>query len=120
MKSIARPVTLIVSEEDVKFNLKQGGEHNGVLKKKAAKLLQQFSGFSFCQNNIRLSPLSALGLPCTIPVPAPLFLRGVYLCLGTLDCSAQRRGDTSPASIISGDGYSIVKVQPPDKQSFSH
>ena len=28
----------------MKFNLKQGGEHNGVLKKKAAKLLQQFSG----------------------------------------------------------------------------
>lgn len=24
-------------------------------------------------------------LPRTVPVPAPLFLRGVYLCLGTLD-----------------------------------
>jgi len=55
--------------------------------RRAAELLQQFSGFPFCQNNIRLSPLSALGLPCTIPVPAPLFLRGVYLCLGTLDRS---------------------------------
>lgn len=43
--------------------------------------------------------------------PAALFdLHGVFISLGTLDCFVQRPGDASPASIISGDGYSIVEV----------
>lgn len=59
---------------------------------------------------------------CHAPYPfLPRFFYAAYIsALVRSTARLQRRGDTSPASIISGDGYSIVKVQPPDKQSFSH
>lgn len=74
----------------------------------AVELLQQFSGFFvltvFCLN---------LAMHHTRSYPAALFdLHSVFIGLGTLCClpRSQRPGVTSPASIVSGDGYSVVKV----------
>ena len=79
--------------------------------RRAAKLLQQFGGFHFVGTiyGSHLFPVQVCHAPRA--VPAALRLRGVCLCLGTLDCSAQRHGVTSPASIFYGDGYVVVKVQ---------
>ena len=52
-------------------------------------------------------------LPCTIPVPAPrpcLTCTAFSSALVRSAALLQRLGDASPASIISGDGYSIVEV----------
>lgn len=54
-------------------------------------------------------------LPCGL-----VDLHSVFTALVRSTALLRRPGVTSPACIISGDGYSIVKVQSPDKQSFSH
>ena len=60
--------------------------------RRAARLLQQFGGFHFCRDDIRFSLLSVQVCHTPQAVPAALYLRGVCLRLGTLGCSAQRRG----------------------------
>ena len=79
----------------------------------AAGLLQQFSGFPFCRNDVCFFPLSLFSATHhTRSCPAALIvLHGVFITPGMLGCFVQRPGDASPASIITGDGYSIVEVR---------
>ena len=53
----------------------------------AAGLLQQFSGFPFCRNDVCFFPLSLFSATHrTRSCPAALYdLHGVFICPGTLD-----------------------------------
>ena len=74
--------------------------------RQAAELLQQFSGF-FVSTALRFQ----LAMRHTCFCPVALFdLHGVFFNLGTLGCS-QHLGVASLASIVSGDGCSIFRVQ---------
>jgi len=81
--------------------------------RRAAGLLQQFSGFPFCRNDVCFFPLSLFSATHrTRSCPAALFdLHGVFTALVRSTALLRRPGVTSPACIISGDGYSVVEVQ---------
>ena len=76
--------------------------------RQAAELLQQFGGF-FCRRCLFGSVW-----PCTIPVPAlrPCLTRTAFASpwYARLLRPQQRHGNTSPGSIISGDGYSVFNA----------
>jgi len=80
--------------------------------RRAAGLLQQFSGFPFCRNDVCFFPLSLFSATHrTRSCPAALFdLHGVFAALVRSTALPRRPGGTSPACIISGDGYSVVEV----------
>ena len=80
--------------------------------RRAAGLLQQFSGFPFCRNDVCFFPLSLFSATHrTRSCPAALFdLHGVFAALVRSTALPRRPGITSPACIISGDGYSVVEV----------
>ena len=86
--------------------------------RRAAELLQQFSGVLFVGTMYFCPLLSTGSLPCTIPVPALRPCLTYTAFASALVRSAtlrQRLRVTSPLSILSGDGYSVVEVLRPER-----
>jgi len=83
----------------------------------AVELLQQFSGlFLRWLSFICVWPSPYLFLPCGLVWHARCLRSPWY---ARLFLPRQRHGNTSPVSIISGDGYSVFKVQyQADNQTF--
>ena len=75
--------------------------------RRAAELLQQFGGFIFSRSSLP----SVSSLPYAVPVPALRSCLTNTASASSLVRSALLHCITSPVSIISGDGYSIFKVQ---------
>ena len=72
----------------------------------AAELLQQFGGFIFSHSPL---PSVIYAMRHTCSCPAALLTNTAFA--SSLVRSASLHCATSPVSIISGDGYSIFKVQ---------
>ena len=82
--------------------------------RRAAELLQQFSGVLFVGTMYFCSLLSIGSLPCTIPVPAlrPCLTYTAFASALVRSAAStwwQCHGIASLVSILSGDGYSLFK-----------